>query len=152
MFEMKPTHIGVLVNDINAAMKFYSDTFHMDSWEDFGELQENAEYYGKKCKLCYRAAMASFGDIGLELIQPTADNSIFYDDLKAHGPGVHHVCVAVDDIEQTICECKQLGFTIIEKVPMYEMEPGFSLGFCFIDSDKKGGMKLELVQEVKSDK
>lgn len=151
MFEFKPIHIGVLVRDIDRAMEAYSKLFHVDAWESFGELRENAEYYGKPHKLCYKAAMAPIGALNLELIQPTEPGSVFYDDLEAHGEGMHHVCIAVDDIEKAEEECRALGFTIIDRVPMYEMEPGFSLGFCFIDSDKVCGMKLELVQEVHSD-
>lgn len=148
MFEMKPFHIGMLVKDIEATMKYYTEKFGVGPWQDFGELQENALYYGKPHKLCYRAAMAPFGDIELELIQPTAEGSVFADDLKAHGEGMHHVAIEVEDIEKTIEECKTLGFEIVDYVPMYEMEPGFSLGFIFINSDKIGGMKLELVQQV----
>lgn len=152
MFEMKPFHIGILVKDIEVAMKYYTEKFGMESWQDFGELQENALYYGKPHKLCYRAAMAPFGDLELELIQPTAEGSVFADDLKAHGEGMHHVAIEVEDIEKTIEECKALGFEIVDYVPMYEMEPGFSLGFIFINSDKVGGMKLELVQQVISER
>lgn len=152
MFKMNPIHIGVLVKDIEEAIQYYSSKFNIGPWQNFGELQENAEYYGKPHKLCYKAAMAPFGKLELELIQPTAECSVFADDLKARGEGVHHVCIEVEDIEKTIEECKALGFTIIDYVPMYEMEPGFSLGFIFIDSDKIGGMKLELVQQVFSEK
>ena len=152
MIQLNPSHIGVLVEDIDRAMEFYTQKFGVDSWQYFGELREEAEYYGKPHKLCYKAAMASFDTMQLELIQPTAEGSVFADDLKAHGPGIHHICVKVDDIEKAIAECKEMGFTIIDKVPMYEMEPGFPLGFCFIDSDKVGGMKLEIVQEVVSEK
>lgn len=152
MFEMKPFHIGMLVNDIEATKKYYTEKFGVGPWQDFGELQENALYYGKPHKLCYRAAMAPFGELELELIQPTAEGSVFADDLKAHGEGMHHVAIEVEDIEKTIEECKALGFEIVDYVPMYEMEPGFSLGFIFINSDKIGGMKLELVQQVFSEK
>ena len=152
MFEMKPFHIGILVKDIEVAMKYYTEKFGMESWQDFGELQENALYYGKPHKLCYRAAMAPFGDLELELIQPTAEGSVFADDLKAHGEGMHHVAIEVEDIEKTIEECKALRYEIVDYVPMYEMEPGFSLGFIFINSDKVGGMKLELVQQVISER
>lgn len=148
MFEMKPIHIGVLVNDIEKAMEYYTKTFGIGPWQSFGELRENALYYGEPHKLCYKAAMAPFGALELELIEPTEEKSVFADDLKANGEGMHHVCIEVEDIEKTIEECKALGFTIIDYVPMYEMEPGFSLGFIFIDSDKVGGMKLELVQQV----
>ena len=152
MFEMKPIHIGILVKDIEKAMKYYSEIFHIGPWQDFGELQENALYYGKPHKLCYRAAMAPFGSLELELIQPTQDGGVFADDLKAKGEGMHHVCIEVEDIEKNIEECKAMGFDIVDYVPMYEMEPGFSLGFIFINSDKVGGMKLELVQQVLAEK
>lgn len=148
MFAMNPTHIGVLTKDIQASMDYYTKTFNVGPWQYFGELRENAEYYGEKHILGYHAAMAPFGSMMLELIQPTEPGSIFYDDLQANGEGFHHICVAVDDIEQTIEDCKALGYVIQEKVPMYEMEPGFSLGFCFVDSEKYCGLKLELVQEV----
>lgn len=148
MFNINPIHIGILVHDIEKAMEYYSKELNIGPWESFGELRENAEYYGKTHKLCYKAAMAPFGSIQLELIQPTESGSVFYDDLQARGEGIHHVCISVDDIDKTEAECREKGFSIIDKVPMYEMEPGFSLGFIFIDSDKIGGMKLELVQEI----
>lgn len=151
MFDINPIHIGVLVHDIDKAMEYYSKELNIGPWESFGELRENAEYYGKPHTLCYKAAMAPFGSLQLELIQPTEPGSVFYDDLQERGEGVHHVCIAVDDIEKTEAECREKGFTIVDKVPMYEMEPGFSLGFIFIDSDKVGGMKLELVQEIHSE-
>ncbi len=147
-FNVKPAHIGVLVEDIEKAMEFYEKTLNVGPWQYFGELKENAIYYGQPHKLCYKAAMAPMGDMNLELIEPTEKNSVFYDDLEKHGTGMHHISVLVDDIKKTVEECRALGFEIIDEVPMYEMEPGFSLGFCFIDSDKVGGMKLELVQEV----
>lgn len=147
MFSMKPIHIGVLVKNIDEAMAHYQNVLQIGPWEFFGELRENAEYYGKPHTLSYKAAMAPFGALNLELIEPTEEGSVFYDALQARGEGIHHVCMEVEDIEKTIEECKALGFPIIEKVPMYEMEPGFSLGFCFIHSDI-GGLDLELVQEV----
>lgn len=147
MFNMKPIHFGVLVKDIDSAMDYYSKKLQIGPWQYFGELQENAEYYGKPHKLCYKAAMAPFGALNLELIQPTAEGSVFYDALQSRGEGVHHVCIEVDDIEEAEETCKAMGFPIIDRVPMYEMEPGFSLGFCFIHG-AVGGLDLELVQEV----
>ena len=149
MFEMKPIHFGVIVKDIDSAMHTYEEKFGINDWQYFGELQENALYYGKPHKLCYKAAMASFGSQNIELIEPTADGSVFYDALQSRGEGIHHVCIEVDDIEKTVEELKEKGFAIIDQVPMYEMEPGFSLGFCFIHSEV-GGLDLELVQEVHS--
>lgn len=148
MFDLKPIHIGVLVKDLDASMEYYTQKLNVGPWQEFGELRENAEYYGKPHTLCYRVAMAPMGSLMVELIQPTEPGSVFYDDLQAHGEGIHHICVEVDDILKTEAECVAMGYTIQERVPMYEMEPGFSLGFCFIDSDKQGGIKLELVQEV----
>ena len=75
MIQLNPSHIGVLVEDIDRAMEFYTQKFGVDSWQYFGELQEEAEYYGKPHKLCYKAAMASFDTMQLELIQPTAEGS-----------------------------------------------------------------------------
>lgn len=149
MFDMKPIHFGVLVKNIDSAMAYYQEKYNIADWQYFGELQENALYYGKPHKLCYKAAMASFGTMNLELIEPTAEGSVFSDALMTRGEGIHHVCIEVDDIEKTVEELKAKGFDIIDQVPMYEMEPGFSLGFCFIHSEV-GGLDLELVQEVHS--
>ncbi len=148
MQKLVPIHIGVIVKDIEKAMEYYTETFQVGPWNDFGQLNENAEYYGKKHVLSYRAASAPFGPINLELIQPTGGESVFMDALKEQGEGIHHVCVQVDDIEKAEEEWKALGFEIVDKVPMYEMEPGFSLGFFFTNPDKHGNIRFEVVQEV----
>ena len=145
MFAMNPVHIGVLVEDIEKAMAYCTETLGVGPFQDFGELRETSFYYGKPGKLCYRAAMAPFGDLQLELIQPTADQSIFWDDLKKNGPGIHHICLKVDDAEAAAEECRRAGMEIREQVPLYEMEPGFSVGFFFVDTPF--GMRLEMTQE-----
>ena len=145
MFEMNPVHLGVLVEDIEKAMEYCQTVLGVGPFEDFGELQENSFYYGKPGKLCYRAAMAPYGNLQLELIQPTQPDSIFWDDLKKCGPGIHHVCLKVDDAEAAEEECRKAGMEIREKVPLYEMEPGFSVGFFFVDTPF--GMRLEVTQE-----
>lgn len=145
-------HIGVFTKDINKAAEYLDSQCGIGPWEIYPELHENAIYKeNQEHKLNYIAAMAPFGSIHLELIQPTGGMSVFEDDFKKNGEGVHHVCIQVENIEKAKAEAKDEGYEILDEVPMYEMEPGFSLGFFFMRS-KEANLVYEVVEERHEDK
>ncbi|MCX7857744.1 MAG: VOC family protein [Deltaproteobacteria bacterium] len=62
---------------------------------------------------------ASFANIGerdsiyLEILTPTDSTSPISNFLKKKGPGLHHLCFEVDDIEKAVEEFKHKGFQIV---------------------------------------
>ena len=88
-----PVHIGIICADMDESIKKFQTRYGIGPFEDFGELHENAIRFGKEHILNYKAAMAPFGNINLELIQPTGGDSVFEDALKTQGECIHHTCI-----------------------------------------------------------
>lgn len=140
-------HIGLFTKDIEKAAEYLDKECGIGPWEIFPELHENAMYKGNQSHLLnYKAAMAPFGNIKLELIQPTGGVGVFEDGIKEIGTGIHHVCIQVDDVAKAKAEAISEGYEILDEVMMYEMQPGFSLGFFFIKA-KDSNMIFEIVEE-----
>ena len=53
------------------------------------------------------------GNARIELIAPTREDSEISGFLAKRGEGIHHICVAVSDIEQAVAEMKGRGARIV---------------------------------------
>jgi methylmalonyl-CoA/ethylmalonyl-CoA epimerase len=63
-------------------------------------------------------AMLPVGATELELVQPTTDTSGMARFLARRGPGLHHICFKVDNIETTLAELKARGIRLIHDEPI----------------------------------
>ena len=74
------------------------------------------------------------GDLQLELIQPVAGPSIHREFLDAHGPGLHHVCFAVDDVEAACAAAEAAGVPVLMRGSMMDGE----IEFAYVDGSSRG--------------
>ena len=108
----------MVVKDINQSMKKYWEVLNIGPWDVYtfnphtlsefkmrGELVEDFEY---------KLALANFGDMQLELIQPVRNVPIYEDFLTEKGEGIHHIKEIVDnkDIRARVEEFKQKGIEV----------------------------------------
>src|SRR5688572_30339979 len=91
-------HIGVVVRDLEAAVHTYRDVLGFE--------------IGGGEELPARGLTVRFVNTGgsrIELIAPTREGSEVSGFLDKRGEGLHHICIAVDDIEAKLRELKQKG-------------------------------------------
>jgi methylmalonyl-CoA/ethylmalonyl-CoA epimerase len=62
-----------------------------------------------------RIAMMRIGGIRMELIEPLSDSSPVSKFLSKRGPGMHHICFQVDNIERTSKRLNEAGVKMIER-------------------------------------
>jgi methylmalonyl-CoA/ethylmalonyl-CoA epimerase len=125
-------HIGFAVRDIEAAVAFYSRTFGVSDWEQIAMPERHM-----------RAAVASVGDMLLELIAPTSEQASFAKFLEQHGPGMHHVGYRVDNIADALAQVQQCGVQLIDEVA----RPGMhNTLVAFLHPKSTQGVLIELVQ------
>ncbi|MBP1701471.1 MAG: putative methylmalonyl-CoA epimerase, partial [Chloroflexi bacterium] len=91
-------HLAVLVEDIQQAVAFWRDGLGMEVSHQQDVPTEQA-----------RIAFLPVGDSEIELVQPTTDDSGLRRYLEKRGPGMHHVCLQVDDIEAMLARLKARG-------------------------------------------
>jgi len=97
-------HIGVAVEDLDAAIKLYERSFEMELVH-----RETVESQGVE------AVLLDVGDGHVELLAPLGPDTPVGKFIAKKGPGIHHVAYAVEDIDATIAQAEENGIRMIDK-------------------------------------
>ena len=94
--------IGIVVSDVNKAIKGYRDLLHIKEWNiNYVDttIGKGGNFYknGKPIQTKAKIAWVNFGNVELELIEPQDEHSLYADFLREHGPGIHHVMLGTSD-------------------------------------------------------
>lgn len=102
----KIDHIGIVVQDIEAALKVYRDALGL-------ELTKTEFVPEQQVKIAFLPT----GESEIELVQPTTDDSGIARYLARRGEGIHHICLEVDDIEAALAQVAGRGMELIDETP-----------------------------------
>jgi methylmalonyl-CoA/ethylmalonyl-CoA epimerase len=133
MTELKRIHhIAILVEDIDASLKFWHETLGIEP-SRIGDIPQEAS----------RIAVLPLGETEIELVQPTTSDSGLSRFLEKRGPGMHHLCFEVSDLQSLLLQLKAKGVQLINEQP--------SIGengtlYAFIHPKSTNGVLLELYQ------
>jgi methylmalonyl-CoA/ethylmalonyl-CoA epimerase len=83
------------------------------------------------------------GDATLELVEPTADDAPIAKYMEKRGPGLHHVCFRVKDIDRAMADLKARGVKLIDETPR---KGAHGSRIAFIHPSETGGVLIELKQ------
>ncbi len=124
-------HIGIAVRSIEEARKLYEALgLHV---EEIEEVPDEG----------VRVAMIPCGETRIELLESIADDSPVAKFLEKRGPGIHHVCLASDDVRSDDARLRDAGFQVLRP------EPTRGAGGCwvqFVHPKSTGGVLLELAE------
>ena len=131
----KINHIGIAVNDIEAAAKFYTEALGLP-------LVGVEEVASQKVKV----AFLPIGEVRLELVQPTSPDSPVAKFIEKNGgPGIHHIAYQVADVAAEVEKLKSAGVKMVDETP----RPGaHNTSIAFVHPKASGGVLTELVQEM----
>lgn len=90
------------------------------------------------------AAMIPVGETCVELIAPVEGNESLRRFLDRRGPGLHHVCVEVEDIDEALSELRQKGAPLIDEKARIGAR---GRRIAFVHPRALGGVLLELVEK-----
>jgi methylmalonyl-CoA/ethylmalonyl-CoA epimerase len=123
-------HIGIAVSDLDAAIQLYRSLFGggPDSTEEVADQK-------------VRTAFFSAGESSVELLQPTDDDSPISKFLARRGDGIHHICLAVTDLERALDELRQRGMRLIDALPR---TGAHGKRVAFVHPKSTGGVLIEL--------
>jgi methylmalonyl-CoA/ethylmalonyl-CoA epimerase len=123
-------HVGVAVTDLDAALTFYRDVLGLTP-----HPTEEAD----------GAAIVSlpFGESEVELLAPIRTDSPIARFLERRGPGIHHICYRVPDLDAALASCRAAGYRLIDDVP----RTGASgRRIAFVHPKATAGILLELTE------
>ena len=125
-------HVGVAVEDLDAALKLYEDALGMPMVH-----REVVEEQGVE------AVLLDVGDGHVELLRPLGDDTPVGKYLAKKGPGLHHVAYAVTDIRATLDQLTAAGIELIDKTPRIGIR---NSQVAFLHPKSTGGVLTEIVQ------
>ena len=138
MTDIKLNHLAIVVDDMEAALQFWRESLGL---QQAGEIESvPAEEVD--------IAFLSLGDARIELIQPTSDNSGVAKYLAKRGPGLHHLCLEVADLEAKLDELSARGYELINETPREHD----GRRYAFIHPRSAGGVLLELYEMAQVDR
>lgn len=131
-FVKKIDHIALVVEDIEEALEFWHEALGLD-------LSHVEDVPSEHSVVAFLPARES----EVELVKPTDDKSGIARYLKKRGPGMHHICFEVYDIEDTMAHLKGKGVRLINQTP--EIGTG-GKKIAFIHPSSTHGVLVELYQ------
>jgi methylmalonyl-CoA/ethylmalonyl-CoA epimerase len=127
----KIDHVAVCVADLDEALARWRDVF--------GLAQEAREVVASQKT---EAALLPVGETSVELISPRGNASLERF-LEKRGPGLHHIAVEVEGIDEALALLKGLGVPLIDEVA----RPGArGHRVAFVHPRATGGVLVELVE------
>ncbi len=125
-------HIAILVNDMEDSLAFWRDALGLD----LTAVQDNPTELAE-------IAFMPAGDSEVELVRPTTDDSGLARYLEKRGPGMHHICLEVDDIDGMLVQLKEKGVQLINETAR---TGGDGRRYAFIHPKSAFGVLVELYQ------
>jgi methylmalonyl-CoA/ethylmalonyl-CoA epimerase len=123
-------HVGIAVPDIDAALTFYRDVLGLSP-----RPAEQAD----------GAIVVSlpFGESEVELLAPSAPDGPIARFLERRGPGIHHICYRVPDLDAALAACRAAGYRLIDEAPR---TGAAGRRIAFVHPKATAGILLELTE------
>ena len=125
-------HVAVVVDDMEKSLSFWRDALGID-------LHELRDVPAEKSQV----AFLPLAGAEVELVMPTSDDSGIAKYLAKRGPGMHHLCLEVDDILGMLAQLKAKNIRLINEVPRLAAD---GKKYAFIHPESTGGVLVELYQ------
>lgn len=128
--EPRIAHVGVAVPDLEAALAFYRDVLGLTP-----HPPEQAD----------GATIVSlpFGESEVELLTPHDPDSPIARFLAKRGPGIHHICYRVPDLDAALEACRRAGYRLVDATPR---TGAGGRRIAFVHPKATAGILLELTE------
>jgi methylmalonyl-CoA/ethylmalonyl-CoA epimerase len=123
-------HVGIAVPDIAEAIAFYRDVLGLEPPP--AETADGASIVS-----------LPFGESEIELLAPHDPDGPIARFLARRGPGIHHVCYRVADLDAALAACRAKGYRLIDEVPR---NGAGGRRIAFVHPKATAGILLELTE------
>ncbi len=134
----KIEHIGIAVRDLQESNKLFAKLLGTPSYKI-----EKVESEGVS------TSFFKIGDVKIELLEATREDSPIAKFIEKRGEGIHHIAYDVDDIKDEVDRLKVEGFNVINDVPKQGAD---NKKVVFLHPKSTNGILVELCEERKDEK
>lgn len=123
-------HIGVAVTDLEEAVAFYRGVLETEP-----SPPETAD--GAKI------VSVHLGDVDVELLEPETPDGPIAKFIAKRGPGIHHICFRVGNLDEALERCRRQGYRPIDETPRRGVG---GRRIVFLHPKSTSGILLELTE------
>jgi len=123
-------HVGIAVRALDEILPFYRDLLGLPEVD-----LDDADGA--------RIAGLAAGDSLVELLEADSPDSPIGKFVAKRGPGIHHICFAVDDLDGTLARCRAAGLRLIDDTPRLGAE---GKRIAFLHPSATAGVLVELTE------
>lgn len=127
-------HVGIAVTDLDQALHFYRDQLGL-------EVGITEEVESQRVRVHFLGGR----DSSIELLEATADDSPISRFLNRNGPGLHHITLRVENLEDVLAQLKARGVRLIDEHPRSGTE---GTRIAFIHPSSTQGVLVELKEQL----
>lgn len=139
--------VGIIVEDLDRAVERYWRVFGVGPWHIYTygpPLVKEMTYRGEPVAYRMRLALSNIDSLRIELIEPLEGPTIYAEFVEAHGYGVHHFGILVEDMAAALEEARAHGLEMIQD------GAGFGLDgdghYAYLDTEDMLGTTIELIE------
>ena len=139
------TQVAWVTNDLEATERLLAGQFGTGAWTRIPDVVFGADVTtlrGEPVEFVAHISLAYAGDLQLELIQPVRGRTIHAEFLEARGPGLHHVCFEVEDLDTSCAAAEAAGVPVLMRGSMMDGE----IEFAYVDGSAGGAPYVELAR------
>jgi methylmalonyl-CoA/ethylmalonyl-CoA epimerase len=123
-------HVGIAVRALDEILPFYRDILGLPEVP-----LDDADGA--------RIAGLAAGDSLVELLEGQSSESPIGKFVARRGPGIHHICFAVDDLDDALSRCRSAGVRLIDETPRRGAE---GKRIAFLHPAATAGVLIELTE------
>lgn len=123
-------HVGVAVPNLEEALAFYREVLGLAPHRP--ETADGATIVALR-----------LGDVDVELLQPLDPASPVAKFLAKRGPGIHHLCFRVPDLDRALEACRRAGYRLVDEQPR---RGAGGRRIAFVHPKATAGILLELTE------
>jgi len=125
-------HVAMVVGNLETSLSFWRDALGM-------EVRELRDVPAESSRIAFLPLPGS----EVELVLPTTIDSSVAKFIAKRGPGMHHICLEVDDLDAMIAQLKDRGIRLINEEARLTSA---GVRYAFVHPESAGGVLVELYQ------
>ncbi len=125
-------HVAIVVDDMEKSLSFWRDAVGL-------ELTALRDVPGEQSQVAFLPLTGS----EVELVRPTTADSGIAKYLAKRGPGMHHICLEVDDLEAMLAQLRDKGIRLVNEQPRVAAD---GKRYAFVHPESTSGVLVELYQ------
>lgn len=125
-------HVAIVVRDLDEALAFYRDALGMEVSDRRQVPEEEVEI-----------AFLSAGQAEIELVQPLTEEGGIARFLQKRGEGLHHICLALDDVDTAMSQLAAAGARVLGEEPQAGAD---GTRYVFVHPESAHGVLIELYE------